>query len=100
MYLSAFTPHPCQQGSTFRWHWFRSTVMPSAPRSDTLSLAVVYQPNDARKEVKQRMYLRFREGAVYGIGFEDVRQLCKVRIFFLYLFVVLMFHLGFTYVDL
>eukprot|EP00752_Nemacystus_decipiens_P001330 g1320.t1 len=39
---------------------------------------VVYQPNGERGEVKQRMYLRFREGAVYGIGFEDVRKLCKI----------------------
>eukprot|EP00903_Cladosiphon_okamuranus_P007188 g6979.t1 len=39
---------------------------------------VVYQPNSDRKEVKQRMYLRFRDGAVYGVGFEDVRRLCKI----------------------
>ena len=24
------------------------------------------------------MYLRFRDGAVYGIGYEHVRKLCKI----------------------
>lgn len=57
------------------------------PTRTHILLAVVYQPNGGRSEVKQRMYLRFREGAVYGIGFEDDRKLCKVGAVLVYVLV-------------
>lgn len=43
-----------------------------------LRLTVTYQPNGERGEVRHRAYLRFRNGAVYGIGYEDARKLCKI----------------------
>ncbi|CBN76499.1 hypothetical protein Esi_0000_0107 [Ectocarpus siliculosus] len=39
---------------------------------------VTYQPSGGRYEVVQHMYLRFREGAVYGVGFEEGRKACKI----------------------
>ncbi|CAM9465733.1 unnamed protein product, partial [Ectocarpus fasciculatus] len=53
-------------------------------RSDVLVLdeeakwTVTYQPRGGRHEVVQHMYLRFREGAVYGVGFEEGRKACKI----------------------
>lgn len=39
---------------------------------------MTYQPSGGRHEIVQHMYLRFREGAVYGVGFEEDRKACKV----------------------
>ncbi|CAB1117762.1 unnamed protein product [Ectocarpus sp. CCAP 1310/34] len=39
---------------------------------------VTYQPSGGRHEIVQHMYLRFREGAVYGVGFEEGRKACKI----------------------
>lgn len=53
-------------------------------RTDTLPVEdesywnVVYQPNGEREEVRQQMYLRFRDGIVYGLGYETIRKLCKI----------------------
>ncbi|CAN0204392.1 unnamed protein product, partial [Ectocarpus sp. 12 AP-2014] len=53
-------------------------------RTDVLKLdeeanwIVTYQPSGGRHEVVQHMYLRFREGAVYGVGFEEGRKACKI----------------------
>lgn len=41
--------------------------------------AVTYQPNGERVEVEQQIYLTFRDGKVFGVGYEKVRKLCKVR---------------------
>lgn len=48
---------------------------PSAP---THRGSVRYTPNGERSEVRHQMYLRFKQGAVYGIGFEEARKLCKI----------------------
>lgn len=37
-----------------------------------------YQPNGDREEVRCQMYLRWRDGIVFGVGLEKVRQLCKI----------------------
>lgn len=50
----------------------RPVRLPCFPRT------VNYQPNGERGEVRHQMYLRFRAGAVYGIGYEDARKLCKI----------------------
>ncbi|CAM9646695.1 unnamed protein product [Ascophyllum nodosum] len=38
-----------------------------------------YQPNGERDEVRNQMYLRWKDGVVFGVGFEKVRQLCKIK---------------------
>eukprot|EP00752_Nemacystus_decipiens_P004487 g4097.t2 len=53
----------------------RTDVLPE--NSETFWI-VNYQPNGERGEVRHQMYLRFRDGAVFGIGYEDARKLCKI----------------------
>ncbi|CAM9884893.1 unnamed protein product [Scytosiphon promiscuus] len=50
----------------------------SIPLDCETKWTVVYQPKDGLQEVKQHMYLRFREGAVFGVGYEHARKLCKI----------------------
>ncbi|CAM9249034.1 unnamed protein product [Laminaria digitata] len=48
------------------------------PVEDESHWNMVYQPNGDREEVRQQMYLRFRGGLVYGLGYETIRKLCKI----------------------
>eukprot|EP00903_Cladosiphon_okamuranus_P009839 g9351.t2 len=53
----------------------RTDVLPENSESFWV---VKYQPNGERGEVRHQMYLRFSAGAVYGVGYEDDRKLCKI----------------------
>ncbi|CAM9196976.1 unnamed protein product [Pylaiella littoralis] len=48
------------------------------PEGEETYWTVKYQPNGERNEVTQHMYLCFRAGRVFGVGFEEARKLCKI----------------------
>lgn len=49
------------------------------PEGEEQYWTMLVQPNGERVEVEQQMYLVFRDGIVFGVGYEAVRKLCKIK---------------------